>query len=239
LLAICLAALTFAGYSGTSSDEGVAGKSSSPRTRLSINDDWRFIKGDPPNKGTGLAYEDVKSWILPTGNDFLVDPAMQSNRPDGNPGDDVPYVSPSYDDSSWRMVNLPHNYAIEGPFTTEVSGSTGCPPSAGIVWYRKDLSIPAGDTGKSIFLDIDGAMSYSMTWLNGRFVGGWPHGYASYRLNLTPYVKFGETNVLAIRLDNPVPKGANWQSPSSRWYPGAGLYRNVWIVKTEPVHIGQ
>jgi beta-galactosidase len=239
LLAICLAFLPFAACSGTSSNEGLTGKSSSPRMRLSINDDWRFIKGDPPNTGNSLAYDHVKSWILPTGNDFLIDPTIRLNRPDGNPGNDVPYVSASYDDNSWRTVNLPHDYAIEDPFTTEVSGSTGRLPSSGIVWYRKNLIIPSSDTGKSIFLDIDGAMAYSMAWLNGRFVGGWPYGYASFRLNLTPYIKFGESNVLAIRLDNPVPKDTNWQSASSRWYPGGGLSRNVWIVKTECVHVGQ
>ena len=136
-------------------------------------------------------------------------------------------------------MDLPHDYAIEGPFTTTVSGSTGRLPSSGVVWYRKNLNIPASDTGKSIFLDIDGAMSYSMVWLNGQFVGGWPYGYASYRLNLTPFVKLGGNNSLAIRLDNPVPKDSNWQSASSRWYPGGGIYRNVWLVKTAPVHVGQ
>jgi beta-galactosidase/beta-glucuronidase len=74
-------------------------------------------------------------------------------------------------------------------------------------------------------------MSYSEVWLNGQFVGGWPYGYASFRLNLTPYAKPGGNNVLAIRLDNP--------PASSRWYPGGGLYRNVWLVETAPVHVGQ
>jgi beta-galactosidase len=82
-------------------------------------------------------------------------------------------------------------------------------------------------------------MSYSEVWLNGRFVGGWPYGYASFRLNLTPYAKPGKENVLAIRLDNPVPTGGDWQSGWSRWYPGGGIYRNVWLVKTAPVHVGQ
>ena len=162
-----------------------------------------------------------------------------AKRPEGNLGDDVAYVAAGYDDTSWQKVNLPHDYAIEGPFTTTVSGSTGRLPSSGVVWYRKNLNLPASDAGKSIFLDIDGAMSYSMVWLNGRFVGGWPYGYASFRLNLTPYVKPGGNNVLAIRLDNPVPKDSDWRSASSRWYPGAGLYRNVWLVKTAPVHVGQ
>jgi beta-galactosidase len=229
--AACLVTLMFTGLSFTSTE--------SPRTRVLIDDDWRFIKGGPPDNQTSLHYDFVKSWILPSGNDFLTDPAKRTKRPDGDLGNDIDYVEPGFDDSSWQKVDLPHDYAVEGPFTTTVSGSTGRLPSSGIVWYRKHLNIPASDSEKSIFLDIDGAMSYSMVWLNGRIVGGWPYGYASYRLNLTPYVKFGKTNVLAIRLDNPVPKDTNWQSASSRWYPGGGLYRNVWLVKTNPVHVGQ
>ena len=73
-------------------------------------------------------------------------------------------------------------------------------------------------------------MSYATVWLNGQLVGGWPFGYASWRVDLTPYVKPGGTNELAIRLDNP--------PDSSRWYPGGGIYRNVWLVKTTPLHVG-
>ena len=102
-------------------------------------------------------------------------------------------------------------------------------PTAGIGWYRKKLNIPAGDAGRSIFLDVDGAMSYSTVWLNGKLVGGWPFGYQSWRVDLTPHVKPGADNELVVRLDNP--------PNSSRWYPGAGIYRNVWLVKTAPVHV--
>ena len=233
IVSACVLTLAITAYSGA------APQPVSPRMRLLINDDWRFIKGDPPDNKTSLSYEAVKSWILPTGNSFLADPAKRANRPGGNLGDDVVYTAADFNDSAWQSIQLPHDYAIEGPFTTNVSGSTGRLPSSGVVWYRKNLSISAGDGGKSIFLDIDGAMSYSMVWLNGRFVGGWPYGYASFRLDLTPYVKPGGKNVLAIRLDNPVPADTKWQSASSRWYPGAGLYRNVWLVKTAPVHVRQ
>ncbi len=230
--AVCFFALLFSGYSCTS-------LVASPRTRLSINEGWRFIKGDPPGRPVNLAYSAVKSWILPAGNRFLKDAGKQSRRPAGNPGNDIDYTAVGYDDSSWQKVDLPHDYAVEGPFSTSISGSTGRLPSAGIAWYRKALRLPAEDSGKSVFLDIDGAMSYCMVWLNGTFVGGWPYGYASFRLNLTPYMRPGGKNVLAIRLDNPIPADSNWQSASSRWYPGAGLYRNIWLVKTSPVHVGQ
>jgi len=85
------------------------------------------------------------------------------------------------------------------------------------------------DKGRRLSLEVDGAMAYATVWLNGKFVGGWPYGYASFELDLTPYVEYGKENVLAIRLDNP--------PDSSRWYPGGGIYRNVWLVKTAPVHV--
>jgi beta-galactosidase len=176
----------------------------------------------------------LKPWILPSGNAFIKDPAKHHKRPDGNPGSDFPFVQSDFDDSGWEPINLPHDWAAEGPFLVgpdaAVTGGMGRLPSPGVAWYRKNLDIPETDAGKSIFLDVDGAMSYAMVWLNGYLVGGWPFGYSSWRLDLTPYVNCGGENQLAIRLDN---------SPySSRWYPGGGIYRNVWLTKTNPVHVG-
>ena len=172
----------------------------------------------------------IKQWILPTANEFIKDPSHRFVRPAGNLGDGVAYVQPDFDDSSWQPVNLPHDWAITRPFTTRGGGGMGRLPSAGVGWYRKKLDIPATDVGKSIFLDVDGAMSYTTVWLNGQIVGGWPYGYASWRVDLTPYAKPGGKNELAIRLDNP--------PDSSRWYPGGGICRHVWLVKTAPVHVG-
>ncbi len=236
----------------------------SVRERISINDDWYFHKYDSEEKADGLIYDVrpevratdrvvvadempteaveveakqtvLKPWILPTGNDFIKDPARRHVRPEGNPGSDFSFVQTDFDDSSWESVNLPHDWAIKGPFQTgrraSVGGSMGRLPSPGVAWYRKKLDIPAADSGKSIFLDVDGAMSYAMVWLNGHLVGGWPFGYASWRVDLTPHVVPGSENQLAIRLDNP--------PSSSRWYPGGGIYRNVWLTKTNPVHVGQ
>lgn len=246
-----------AGGPETSADSGMGNDASvadALRTRLLITDAWRFTKGDPPQNTTSLLYDllmpaggaagadaapdVVKSWILPTGNRFLKDQTKATKRPAGNLAAGVAYVAASFDDSSWQSVHLPHDYAIQGPFTSEVANTVAALPAPGVVWYRKKLSVPSSDAGKTISLDVDGAMSYSMVWLNGNFVGGWPYGYASFRLDLTPYVKPGEDNVLAIRLDNPVAKDTNWQSASSRWYPGGGLYRNIWLVKTSAVHVG-
>ncbi len=127
-------------------------------------------------------------------------------------------------------LTLPHDWGIEGPFDPKAPGGTGKLPFFGIGWYRKHFAVPASDQGRQLYLDVDGAMSYANVWLNGHYVGGWPYGYASWRVDLTPYVKFGSENVIAIRLENP--------PNSSRWYPGGGIYRNVWLVKTAPVHVG-
>ena len=233
-----------------------------PRERISIDSGWRFHLGDPQDASQQLLYDlrpevrqsaegrpadaepqeaartagpaegVLKAWILPTGNAFINDPVRRHVRPPGDPGGAVSFVRADFDDSPWRTVNLPHDWAIEGPFLREGPyGGMGRLRSWGPAWYRKRLEIPVRDTGRSLFLDVDGAMSYATVWLNGRLVGGWPYGYSSWRVDLTPYVIPGRPNQLAIRLDNP--------PESSRWYPGAGLYRNVWLTKTSRVHVGQ
>jgi beta-galactosidase len=258
-LGLALTVLVLAGNSSWN----VARAGTSPRDRISLDDDWRFAKGDPTNCAVSLLYDTrraqtvrrfaaeadgnstlneavatnestntaavIKQWILPTGNEFIKDPSHRFVRPEGNLGDGIACVQPGFDDSSWQPVNLPHDWAIAGPFTSRGGGGMGRLPSAGVGWYRKKLDIPASDAGKFIFLDVDGAMSYATVWLNGQIVGGWPYGYASWRVDLTPYIKPGGENELAIRLDNP--------PDSSRWYPGAGIYRHVWLVKTAPVHV--
>lgn len=234
------------------------------RQRLSLNQDWSFFKYDTAAQADSLIYDVrpetqnpnqvkdadskpteaveveqtqrvLKPWILPSGNDFIKNEADKHIRPEGNPGADFPFVQTGFDDSQWAKVELPHDWAIAGPFQqgwdSEVSGGMGRLPVNGVGWYRKKLEIPAADAGKMIYLDVEGAMSYAMVWLNGKLVGGWPYGYNSWRLNLTPYANFGGENQLAIRVDNP--------NYSARWYPGAGLYRNVWLVKTNPVHVAQ
>ena len=210
---------------------GLAGLSAAERERLSINEGWRFTKDDPAQVAGSLEYGKIRDWVLPSSAAFAKDPSALPKRPAGNLAAEVPYTQPGFDDQAWRRLDLPHDWAIEGPFQLELPGETGKLKYDGPVWYRKHLTIPAADQGRRFYLDIDGAMSHATVWCNGQFVGGWPYGYSSFRLDLTPYAKPGVDNVLAIRLDSP--------AKSSRWYPGAGIYRNVWLVKTDPVHIGQ
>jgi len=218
--------------------EGAAPLEPNPRSRRPLNVGWRFERGDPPGV-SGLGYADAQAWVLPSGNDFLAAPAQRFVPPTGNLGEGVSYIAPAFDDSAWRSVDLPHDYAIEGPYTNAISSSMGRLPSTGVAWYRKTVSIDAADAGKSFFIDIDGAMSFSLVWVNGQFAGGWPSGYASYRVDATSLLLPGQDNTITLRVDNPVPSDAAWQNGSSRWYPGAGIYRNVWLVVADRVHVAQ
>jgi beta-galactosidase len=204
-----------------------------PRECLSLDAGWRFTKGDPGGVTNQLAYTNIQSWVEATGTGFTTNADLiAKKKPEGNPGSgDISYAQNRFDDSQWRLLNLPHDWGIEGPFKQELPGQTAKLPWSGVAWYRKHLELPAADQGKKIYLAVDGAMAYATVWLNGQFVGGWPYGYASWQVDLTPCLKFGADNVIAIRLDNP--------PDSSRWYPGGGIYRNVWLVKAGPVHVAQ
>jgi len=229
------------------------------RERILLDTGWRFHKGDPAD-AKGLDYDvrpDIaqsadgkdadarpdaatkvqangervlKPWILPTANPLIRDPAKRHARPPGDPGNDVSFVQHDFDDRAWTKVTLPHDWAIAGPFLKDGPyGGMGRLQTWGPAWYRRTLDISASDAGRSVFLDVDGAMSYATVWLNGHLVGGWPYGYNGWRVDLTQFVIPGGANQLAIRLDNP--------PESARWYPGAGLYRNVWLVNADPVHV--
>jgi beta-galactosidase len=233
-----------------------------PRQRLDFNEGWRFHLGDPDSNSAPYLYDVLpavqqsadgkvadampeeaarvaaagvavlKPWILPSGNAFIQDPARRHARPPQDPAIDAPFARAAFDDRAWRAVRLPHDWAIEGPFLTSGPyGGMGRLKTWGPAWYRKTLALTAADRGKSIFLDVDGAMAYASVWVNGRLAGGWPYGYNGFRIDLTPWLKPDTDNQLAIRLDN--------TPESARWYPGAGLYRNVWLTKTAPLHVGQ
>lgn len=136
---------------------------------------------------------------------------------------------PGLNDSDWQLLTLPHDWAISGPFRIELAGETGKLPYKAIGWYRKHFMPDNKDASKRFYIDFDGAMAYARVWLNGHYVGEWPYGYNSFRLDLTPYLKFGQDNILAVRL--------NTEKFDARWYSGGGIYRNVWLVKNESVHV--
>ncbi|MDD2953572.1 MAG: glycoside hydrolase family 2 TIM barrel-domain containing protein [Parabacteroides sp.] len=142
------------------------------------------------------------------------------------------YSSPDSDDSSWRILSLPHDWSIEGDFSLDnpaTPGGGALPGGTG--WYRKTFTLPEADRGRVIYVDFDGIYRNSEVWINGHSLGFRPNGYVSFRYDLTPYLNYGErTNVIAVRVDNS-------EQPNSRWYSGSGIYRNVWLVKVNPVHV--
>lgn len=132
-----------------------------------------------------------------------------------------------FDDTAWRKLNLPHDWAIEGPFSKDVYFQGGFLPYPGVGWYRKSFDLQAN--GKNVLLEFDGIMMDAKVWLNGHFVGKWAFGYTSFAFDITKYLKFGDKNVLSVQVAN--------SDSSSRWYPGSGIYRNVWLTVRNPVHI--
>ena len=161
--------------------------------------------------------------------------------------DKVEFSTVGYDDAKWQNVTVPHDWAIYGPFSPHNdrqfvaieqdgqkeaishAGRTGGLPFVGPGWYRLDFEAPSFEKGKKATLIFDGAMSHARVYINGKEAGYWPYGYNSFYVDATPYLKAGQPNELAVRLEN--------YEESSRWYPGAGIYRNVHLVVTEGAHV--
>ena len=153
-----------------------------------------------------------------------------------------------FDDSAWETVAVPHDWAIRGPFArehdvqqarvvkdgetrlVEHTGGTGGLPHVGVAWYRRRLPLPEDMGNRRVFIEFDGVMSHSAVFVNGWRAGSWPYGYSSFCLEVTGFLEPRGGNVLAVRVDSP--------PSASRWYPGAGIYRNVRLIVTAPVHIG-
>lgn len=131
------------------------------------------------------------------------------------------------DDANWRALDLPHDWAIEGPFSQEVYFQGGFLPYPGVGWYRKSFQFT--EEGKTVLLEFDGVMKDARIWVNGEYVGDWAFGYSSFAFDITKYLKPNQENVIAVRVEN--------VDYSSRWYPGSGIYRNVWLTMTDPVHV--
>src|SRR5580692_6078974 len=132
---------------------------------------------------------------------------------------------PEFADADWRVLNLPHDWSIEGPFDRQnPTGGAGAFLPAGIGWYRKHFTLSADQARRRVFVEFDGVMANSDVWINGFHLGLRPYGYVGFRYELTGHVSSGkDANLLAVRADNS-------QQPASRWYAGAGIYRHVRLV---------
>lgn len=146
-----------------------------------------------------------------------------------NPSDTTLYQK-DVDDSSWRLLNLPHDWAIEGDFSmNNPSGAGGGALPGGVGWFRKHFKADV-KTGEQLFIDFDGAYMNTTVWINGHRLGTRPYGYSSFSYDLTPYLQ--TDNVITVKVDDS-------DQPNSRWYSGCGIYRHVWLTKVNALHIGQ
>ena len=191
----------------------------SPRERLLLDADWKFHLGDA--------------------NDVAHDFGYGGNEAFAKAGALFPRVSrANFDDSSWRSVTVPHDWAVELPFVNEsrLLGHGYKPlgrehPETSIGWYRRVFQLPATDAGQRISIEFDGVFRDAMVTLNGQYLGRNMSGYAPFAYDVTTVANFGGPNVLVVRVDATEYEG--W------FYEGAGIYRHVWLVKTNPVHVPQ
>lgn len=133
-----------------------------------------------------------------------------------------------FDDSAWKNVDLPHDYSIDQEYTTAGEAESGY-KLGGIGWYRKNFKVDESLKGKSVRIDFDGVYMDSTVWINGHRLGNHPYGYSPFSYDITEYLRFGELNTIAVKV--------NHQTPSSRWYSGSGIGRDVDLVVTDPVHV--
>ncbi|WP_229258516.1 beta-galactosidase GalA [Duganella rivi] len=182
--------------------------SAAPRERLSLDRGWLFHQGDivqPPILGHEESYGNAK--------------AGSAGGAAGN----------EYDDSDWRRLDLPHDWAVEGPFDPKANVSQGYRPR-GIGWYRRYLKVDPADRGKHFELQFDAIATHATVWVNGNVVNRNWSGYNASYIDITPYLRYGDAlNTIAIRVDAEAMEG--W------WYEGAGIYRHSWLVKRSPLHV--
>lgn len=147
-------------------------------------------------------------------------------------GDVESAKNPGFNDHSWRKLNLPHDWSIEGKFNkNNPAGVGGGALPGGIGWYRKTFTVPESKKGKLIFIEFYGVYENSDVWINGHHIGNRPYGYSTFQYDMTPYLHYGnEKNEIAVKVNNS-------KQPNSRWYSGSGIYRHVWLIETDKIHV--
>ena len=207
ICALCIVQSSFAAETGVEKFGGVV-----------INNDWTFAMGNAASKELDYTH----------GTEYFtyICKAQSSNHSHAP-------IMPEFDDSSWQKVSLPHDWAVDLPYSPEASHSHGYKcigwkyPENSVGWYRKHIEIPAEDKGKQFFIEFEGIYRDSEVFCNGFYLGGERSGYASSVYTLTPYLNYGGDNVIAVRCDASLEEG--W------YYEGAGIYRNVRLYKSGPV----
>src|ERR1022692_1727483 len=217
------------------------------RERDLLDFNWSFQLGDPVDVTTNVTYypeiPDLTKLEDSGGNAEFTGPNSETNLMTlrQNPvatgaGENVSFVQTNYDDSGWRKLNLPHDWAVELPFNINADGGHGYKPvgnssftTNNIGWYRRTFPLPANAAGQTPWLEFDGVYRNCLVWLNGHILGRNVSGYSSFYFDVTPYASPGGTNVLVVRVD--ASRFEGW------FYEGAGIYRHVWLTTANPVHV--
>ncbi|MDX2413909.1 MAG: glycoside hydrolase family 2 TIM barrel-domain containing protein [Bacteroidales bacterium] len=148
-------------------------------------------------------------------------------------GDKADAFQQDFDDSEWQSLDLPHDWSIHGPFAKEnPAGNSGGFAPGGIGWYRKNFTLDKVDNLSKVSVEFGGVYMNSEVWINGHYLGKRPYGYISFNYDLTPFLDFKGDNVIAVRVDNS-------KQPNARWYTGSGIYRHVWLLSTDELHVAR
>ena len=209
-------ATLLAGYPGPASAEALAAVA--PREQQLFDFGWKFQLGHGSDPARDLGFGNSQGDFAKTG--------------------DFDFAKGKFDDSKWRTLNLPHDWAVELPFVNDdVQNSHGFKPlgrrypETSVGWYRREFDIPAADLGRRITVEFDGAFRSVLVFVNGIFIGRNDNGYAPFRFDLTDFLTYGQKNYITLRVDASF--GDGW------FYEGAGLYRHVWLTKTDALHLGK
>jgi beta-galactosidase len=209
-----------------------------PRERLPLDFGWRFHLGDAPDSGNIFEYPEVKDLTKTHVEEVGLEEKLVAGLPNSvtaNLGGKVSFAQPKFDDSKWRPLDLPHDWAVEMPFATNADLKHGFKTVGGkfqedsIGWYRRELDLPASDAGRALWVEFDGVFRNSLVWLNGHCLGRNVSGYSSFRYDVSKYAIPGAKNELVVRVD--ASRFEGW------FYEGAGIYRHVWLVKANPLHV--
>jgi len=187
--------------------------------KVQLKDGWRFIKADDPSAPDNLTQGEMSLTLDAANRKGFCQWSMPT----------FAWAASDFDDSEWKSVTVPHDWGVDSSFDAKRPYGDAYLDVTGIGWYRIKIDVPAEWKGKIVYFECDGAMSYAMLSLNGKFEGGWPYGYTRWRLDLTKDLKFGEKNVIAIRCHN--------LRDSSRWYTGGGLYRGCRLLVCDEDHV--
>jgi len=196
--------------------------------KVPLDSGWRFVKADDPSAGTNLTIQAMSAVL------------DRADRGDASGAPELAWAAPGFDDSGWKAVRVPHDWGVEKPFDPGLPYGDAYLDVTGVGWYRVKFGIENGKLrmeggtveippNGTVYFECDGAMSYAMLYVNGKFAGGWPYGYTRWRVDVTRHLVDGADNVLAVRCHNP--------EDSSRWYTGGGLYRRCRLLVCPDDHV--